>query len=275
MNLEEIEKLLKSIGYFPLLYIFVVGAPSILLIAETVFLQYRLVDSLHWIVEGWERLNLLMARLLIPLTEPLVSFINSFGFQFELSSHWQSVFWLSMLPVISVTRAMLTDSEELREHLPPLMVYVVFGVPLAFCAFFSGLVPPENDWRAQGLIVVVPIVVGVIVISVVIHLTNRRESTNENDSNINVRKFLYRATIFCFLVLITAIALSNIPGVYQSSLLTYTAIILFLGIYCLYEHLSRQGPRKNRVALYTGLFLVGGFVTAGTIVLADIVVKNV
>lgn len=283
---EILKTSFRSFGVFPLLFLMVVGGPSVLVIAEAVFDGFRLVDSLQWIVDGWSRVNRIFGKVLEPITTPIVNWINSLGLTVELHQHWQSLFWLLLMPLISVVRAIDIETTRTKPHLthwfwhklfPRIFLYTVVGVPLALGAFVAGLTPASNSWYSQGLIVFLPIVTAAIGYTPISFLMAGLETSGKYI--FRPIKQLKKTLIFLFYALTVGLVsgslasmLSIIPGVTQSALLMYATLLLVLGLFMLFKAIT-AGADGVRSMLYASLGLLGGFFAASMVIVANIVLS--
>ena len=292
MRLEELKSRLveffqvayiavKSYGLFPMLLTAAVGGPSILVISEAIIDGFKLVESLHWIVDGWNRLNRVIAIFLNPITKPVVNLLNSWGLSVQLNQHWQSLFWVLLMPAVSILKSV--DIEVGRENpayakftiwniLSTVFIYFLVCVPMAIGAFAAGLTPSENTWFNQSLMVFLPIITTALAYSPIAFLINGLDKGGKYTFRffVQIRKtmvfILKSAGIACALGSIAAM-LSFIPRVQQSALLLYTIMLFLLSIILLFRCVSKK--TRSRTMLYSGMGILGSFTAAFAVIFAN------
>lgn len=105
-----LSEMLKDLGFFYTLFAFLVGAPSWLSILQMVFVEYRLVDALQWILDGYNEILATLGAVIEPPLLPLIRWINAqWTLDLTLAPHWRPVFVLLMIALGGLARIALRD----------------------------------------------------------------------------------------------------------------------------------------------------------------------
>ena len=253
----------KDLGWFPALLATVVGAPSLLTLLQMVREGFRLSAALQWIVEGYKVLTAEMAAWIEPMITPVISWISSLlGWKLVLHSHWQPLFLLAMVYVVAGARMGWREGRRFDA--------AFFGVAMgAFAlvgAILAGLVPFTNTWWAQGFIAAVPM--ATIVVFGIAMVAFGAFANGQIDREIEELGFaLVGGAAIVLLIFVTSAALSIVvSGV---GIWTLAILVMFSGAYWLHHGLATV----DRSSTGMGLTILGGFVAAGLILVADVLVK--
>jgi hypothetical protein len=141
-----------DLGWFYGLLSAAVAGPSVLEILLMLF-EYRLVEALQWIVDGYRAITTLLASYVEPYLRPIIVWLNkTFHWRLELHPHWRPVFMLSMVFVAGLVRMVRRES---------LFEAVLFGLVLSVGALIGavtvGVFTLEGLWWVQGLAAAIPI----------------------------------------------------------------------------------------------------------------------
>jgi len=246
---------IKDLGWFPLLFAVGVGGPSILVVLEQVMVNHQLVPALRWIVDGYQRVMAVLGASVEPWVRPAIDWVNTrLGWSMTLNPVWRPIFALSMVFVMATVRTAIRAGSVGGA--------VTGGGALSIgslaTALLIGLFAAGPGWLAQGAVAALPFAMFVLVLAAI--------DAAERDW----RGFFSPVTGFVTLfVFVLGAGLSFVPGLAQSGgLLVFGAVIALLGAGLLAEGL-RGG---NRDLTRAGLTILGGFVAAGLILIADFAV---
>ncbi|MGQ0532812.1 MAG: hypothetical protein ACT4OF_09015 [Caulobacteraceae bacterium] len=258
---------LKELGWFWGLFAFALGAPSLLSIFQMVFLEHRLIEALQEIVDAYNRMLAYLSAYIEPLLHQLIAWM--FTVPVELHAHWRPLFVLMMLHETADARNMWrfgAQAAAIARWLP--------GSIGAFIgAFLAGLAPLDGPWWAQGLIVAAPLA-GPTVIRGLLAMGQQ--------------SFLPMAFVTLLTFAIGA-AVSFIPGLPRGAgILVMALLLLFNAITTFTRGLAKREfgrlPDGTLVSgkairmrslsdLWFSLALLGGFLAAALILVADYVLK--
>jgi hypothetical protein len=130
---------LKDLGWFPLLFASLAGAPSLLALLQMARKEFRLIAALQWIVDGYNILTAEMAAWIEPLLAPAIAWISVLlGWELKLYPHWRPLSLLLMMYMVAKARTYWEEEE-------PLGAFFFGGIggpfALAYGALFFGLLP--------------------------------------------------------------------------------------------------------------------------------------
>ena len=145
----------KDIGYFWVLFSAVVGAPSLLVILESVFVQHRLVEALQWIPDGWNGVTAVLGAIVEPLAKPLIDALNEqFSLDLTLDPLWRPLFALYLTTLTSFIRGLPRDREDsaLKDFGTRIAVFLLMGFFGLFAVLGAGLRSSWSSWDVVGMI---------------------------------------------------------------------------------------------------------------------------
>jgi hypothetical protein len=267
-----LREVIKNLGWFPLLFATVVGAPSILSILEMA-LDFRLVGSFQWIVDGYNQLTAIMARLVEPLVLPVIAWINElFGWRLKLYPHWRPMFLLMAILLLPLAPKQIPSFRKL-------LATLTFLLPAMAGAILAGLVPIDGPWYFQGLIVIAPIA-GIWAFALFgVLISGSPEKWRVALS------FVGLAVAMCLIGATIAMLASLIPGLSRGAgIATLAGQIILSSVNFLRECLKPKEYipaqefanewRRNAQAAESSLRTLGGFMMAGVILAIDLLLKS-
>jgi hypothetical protein len=256
-NRNRLIKIISDFGGFRALFSAVIGAPSLLSLLELVT-EYRLSPALQWIVDGYHWLTAVMALAVEPLVVPLIAIINSgTGWRLTLYPHWRPLFLLMMVFFIGTLRAAFRD---VRINGRVAFRWVLIIVVILISALLAGLVAIEGRWWEQGLLALLPF--SPLLPNIVAAAAG------------SVRGIGNRVAVvlsFSLLPFTFAVCLSFVPGFERSAGIATLAVLMAtisVGVFAV------AGIRdSDRSAIRAGFSMLGGFIVAGIILVADAIFK--
>lgn len=172
---------LRDIGWIPLLFSTIVGAPSILALLQMA-LEFDLTSSLRWIVQGYNALTEVMGRVFEPLILPVVRLVGTLlKIDLSLYPHWRPLFLMGMVVATSITRAALPTNDRLASFL----LWMLMATGALIGAVVAGLAPPDSGAPAQLLFAASPffgIVVAVASLQLIILMVGMLDRAEGQDS---------------------------------------------------------------------------------------------
>ena len=137
----------KDLGFFFWLFSAVVGAPSVLSLFKTVFVDLSFSGFLETLIAGYRELLDTIAGLLEPIATAV---IHRFGtwldFELELQPHWQPLFVLISIFITANIRTLWNDGYA--------KTTILFGAVMVLFAligsWIAGIIAPQAPWWAQG-----------------------------------------------------------------------------------------------------------------------------
>lgn len=97
---------IKDLGWFSWLFAIVVAGPSILSILQAVFVEHRLIAAFQWIVDGYNAIVSVLGAVIEPLVQPLINWLNEqLDWRLTLHPFWRPAFVLGMIGVGAKFRA--------------------------------------------------------------------------------------------------------------------------------------------------------------------------
>jgi len=257
----------KELGWFPLLYAQIVGGPSVLSLLEMTFDDFRLIAILQWIVDGYNRITAVMARMIEPLFTPAIDWTNvQFGWQLMLNPHWRPLFLLTMVLITSLVRTAMLDGKGSRAVIGG----VGAGVGALLGSILAGLVPTNISWTTQGFIAVLPLAGTVFFLSLL------RSFADLARGNLHtlIKTFISTPLLIVLLSYICGGLIATLNSVSVSTsgtgVLGFASLVLCIGIGSLFFGFAKSA----RFGVLLGLSILGGYITAGLIISVDAVVKS-
>jgi hypothetical protein len=239
---------LKDLGWFWGIFAFVVGGPSVLSILQAVFVDHRLIAGLQWIIDGYNGVMAVLGSVFEPLVRPLVDWLNAqLHWSLTLQPHWKPLFVLAMLFVTGLARGVWREGQHAMA-----IQFSATGVVAALAgALIAGLAPLSAGWWVQGLAAAIP--TALVMIAFLIFGTFDLTS-------LAVIGMISAATF------VIGAGFSFMPGLGRGAgILSLATLVMLAGVwFCS----AQDAPLKR-----TGLTILGGFIAAGLILLADVAVK--
>lgn len=250
-----------DVGWVYATFSSLVGGPSVLALVQMIF-EYRLIDALQWIVDGYNDITAALSAYVEPVLAPVIAWLNqTFDWRLNLMPHWRPVFLLTLIFVSAMVRR--GAAVTLIKWLSP----VVAGAAALIGAAIAGCIRLDASWGGQGLIAMAPMLTVLLGMSIVVHanglLTKKRLPTARG-CMINVVVIAIIAGV-AFLLGAGA-AFTPFPG---AGIVALGAVVMALGVF-----LAVTGFKTNNVFdTRTALIILGGFFTAGLILAADALIK--
>jgi hypothetical protein len=266
---------LEDLGYFWGLFATFVGAPSILTLFQMIFVEHRLIPALQWIVDSWNELMALLGAAVEPVLQPLVDWINAqFDWSLTLDPVWRPLFTLGLVFAMAAFRAAWPGAKSAHIARAAVVSTFFFGVT-GFCALAgavaASLIPNQSVWWSQGLIAAAPTTM--FVFGAGLGLTGGVALVSKWGAAMGTFVvFCVASLVFGLIAFAVAATLSFIPAIaHGAGLLGLCGLVLANGLIAL-----RGGLRRSVLVMTrAGLITLGGFMAAGLILIADVVVKMV
>jgi hypothetical protein len=255
---------LNDLGFFYTLFNTLVSGPSVLSLLQMVFIDYRFVEALQWIVDGYNDITAVIGSVIEPLVAPAIAWINAlFDWRLDLQPHWRPLFLLGTMLAIGWAR--MTWKSGARWSATAFAICGSIGALVG--AIIAGLIPlSENSRLEQGIVAAAPVLFIGLSVAVPFSLQDRSKIPP-----------LLSVGLFA----LVAIGLTYVPlvaGTLWTTVVTNGAGILGLSTTVLAMGLAallvgRFQNKFGRNAARLGLILLGGFATAALIVAADALLK--
>lgn len=253
---------LKDFGWFAFLFTAVIGGTSVLALLETVFVQHQLIAVFQWIVDGYNRIAAVAGAIIEPLTRPLLAWLNArLNWDLHLGAHWRPLFILGMVLVMGLAR-----SAWRSDHRGEAVLAIgVIGAGALVGALVSGLMPLAGGWWAQGLGAAAPTLALFLFFGLAAAMSGGDPADNTP---------LGAAALFILiagaLAFVLGAGLSFAPGLSTGAgVLALAIIIALFGAGFLWNGLANN----DRGDATLGLTILGGFASAGLVLIADAAVK--
>lgn len=259
-----LKQAIDDLGWFWGVFTSVVNAPSILSLLQMVFEQ-RFVDSLQWIVDGYNDIVGQLADVVEPWLQPLIAQINALlGWRLELQPHWQLLLMLALIPATSIARQVWRPKSGGN-----LIEPVAIGLGALFGVLAAGFVPLENGWWAEGLVAALPVSAALLFAEIAARVENVFKAPINRQP---VGALLTSVLIFGAAAFALGAGLSYVPSIAQGAgLIALGLMVVALGCLSLASGLDEGETDATRM----GLTMLGAFVAAGLIYAADALLKIV
>jgi len=265
----------EDLGYFWGLFSTFVGAPSILTIFQMIFVDHRFIPALQWIVDSWNELMALLGAVAEPLLQPLVDWVNQqFDWSLALDPVWRPLFALGMVFAMAAFRGAWPGARSAHVGRAVVMSVFFFGAT-GLCALVgavaASLVPSQPVWWTQGLIAATPTTM--FVFGAGLGLTGAVALFRKWAAAMGTFvTFFVASLVFGLIAFAVAAGLSLVPALaHGAGLLGLGGLVLAMGLIALRGGLRRSVHVMTRV----GMITLGGFMAAGLILTADVIVKMV
>ncbi|MGQ0531636.1 MAG: hypothetical protein ACT4OF_02965 [Caulobacteraceae bacterium] len=256
---------ISDLGWPWLVFATIVGAPSILALLQMVFVEHRLSDALQWIVDGYNDIVGVVGAMLEPILRPALAWLNeTFDWGLVLQPHWKPLFMLATVRLSANARLAVQ---------PPLKPYDIFvSLPLVVLVtlagvVLSGCIAIDGSWLMQGAIAALPIGFMMLAMSI---MGASSEFVHQGGISGRFAASLLDAFFFTLIAWLLGATLTFLPGVEMG------AGVLGLGALLLVQALLSVLAGLNTGSVYgtrMGLIMLGGFFTAGVILIADAILR--
>lgn len=260
-----LRKALDDLGWFYATFSSLVGGPSLLALLQMVFVEYRFVDALQWIVDGYNDILAVLGNAVEPLLAPLIAWLNALlDWRLELQPHWKPLLMLMMVLVVSMGRTSLRQGFRWGEAL----LMLAQGAGALLGAIVAGLTPIDGDWAVQGFTAAAPLLSSFLLFAptfaLLAFLIPAARSQLLATAGFVLRFGVVLATLAFVLGAAVSFGLRSGAG-----LATLAVLIFWFASFLIRFGLWRQSAPDVRA----GLTMIGGFLTAGLIVAADLIIK--
>ena len=267
-----------DLGYFPWVFGVVFGAPSIVSLVQAAFATGDLHAPIQGMIDAWNAGLRVLSAFIEPAFRLFLDWLNRLvGWRLELGPHWRHLFVLSMILVAGFARAEFRGGAA---SAPLVLSRLVQALPVVLIgSILAGLVPLRGSWWAEGAIAALSLAtlwLGMALSfpeSFAIAVESARASISAFSRRLRlpppVSPLLVLSLALAGLAsgaFIFAVALSFLPWFRPG------AGIVFLGLYVIAVAFFAliHGFRIDRLFnLRLGLAILGGFLGAGLIFLAD------
>lgn len=139
----------REFGFLWSLFVALVGAPSIISLYQSAFVGHDLSALPQSFIEGYEEALAIFGRAVEPALQPLLAWVSDLlGLEMTLHAHWRSLFVLASIVALSDVRARGIEIGW-GSGLYHGLFLMVGGLAGSLAA---GSVPLDGGWWAQGLI---------------------------------------------------------------------------------------------------------------------------
>lgn len=257
-------ELIKDVGWFPMALIGLGGFSTLAIIEQGVLGEpLQLVQVLQWPLDGFHRLMRLLSAGVEPLILPALRWLNAqLSWSLTLNPIWRPLFALGMVFALGFARASWQEGDRGKAF----YLGLAFGGGAFIGAAIAGLAPAEAGWAAQGLRAGAPIA-GLFAL---FFLTLAAREALQGKIG-EAGKTLVGAGVFLLLFggasYAVAAGLSLVPGLSRTAgILTLGGFVALIGLQTLSGGL---GNSNNPTIARVGLTILGGFLAAGMILVAD------
>ena len=252
----------KDLGFVFWLFTALVGAPSIVSLMQTVFLDFQLSSLVQWVIDGYRQLLGVIAGALNPLANLVLGAFNGLlSVELKLQDHWQPLFIVLSLFISANTRSLWDDGYK-----KPAIVFVAtMAVFTLIGTWIAGVIQPDAAWWRQGIAAGAPVLclflgltLAYAIASVAFDFT---QPYRKPLSSYVRRGFGLGAAAF---IAGSALSVSRLIDGHAGLLVLFTGLFLY-GLYWL-----REGFREREIPeVRFGLRVVGGFLFAMLVVGID------
>lgn len=258
---------LKDLGWFPFVLATVVGAPSLLVLWETIFVDHRLIDGLQAIVDLYHRVMTAVGAIVEPWLRPGVAWLSQqIGISLTLDPIWRPIFTLGVMLTVGFVRGSSAGNTD------TFLDTFAFAATLILGAFVGaiavGLMPIVQVWWIQGAVAALPILSQFFAFSIL-----GAGSVIEHGMGAVLREFFENNRMglqIAAMAFVAGAGLSLLPVVGpRAGVLAFGLYVAAMGVGSL-----RVGLRLGRVpSTRIGLVTLGGFFVAGIVLVADLAIK--
>lgn len=263
------EEIRSDLGWFTALFSTLVGGPSILSLFQTVFVDHRLIDAFQWIVDGYNAITSVLGAKLEPLILPIIGWLNGLLPQdLTLQPHWRAVFVLTSVIVIGYARRIWRDGERVAAVLFALGV----GIGALIGAVAAGVTTLAPIWSTQAIIAAAPIAAlcATFALAIAIYRLFNNEKLSGVWADIELMWSGQMAPLWIACAAGYGAAMSRDPDFGSGAGVVVLGFLFFIvGMISVVTGVASSERSHARF----GLIILGGFLTAGLILLADFVVK--
>jgi hypothetical protein len=234
-----------------------------------VFVDRRLIDALQWIVDGYNDITSKLSAKLEPLIEPVISWLNgALSLNMELQPHWRAVFVLTSVLIIGYARRIWRGGEPFAA--------AVFGIGAAIGALVgavcAGVNAPTAVWWVQAIIAAAPLAVLCLTFTIAVwiyRLLHTKVSGAWEDIGFMFGNLGLLLTGCAFLY---GAAMSRDPEFGSGAGVIVLGFLIF--VIAMLSVVSGVAS-SDRSAARFGLVILGSFLTAGLILVADAAIRLV
>jgi len=260
-----LKEVFLDLGWFSWIFALVVAGPSVLSILQAVFVDHRLIAAFQWIVDGYNGILAVLGAIFEPLITPAIELLNrAFDWDLTLRPHWRPLMVLCAMATIGHARALWGSGNR--------SFSVWFGISATIAAFFgaisAGVLPA--DGLVSTLVGVFPATVLAFVFSALMWL-----GVSERDRDASTA---LTAVSIPFVVAVAMFSLSAIVVAAEPALTASTVAVASLAvlIFAIALMLLWVGIGTDQLPIArTALTVLGGFVVAAAVLLADQIVKAI
>lgn len=254
---------LRDLGFVSWLFVALVGAPSVVTLAQTLSDGLTLSDALQWLIDSYNQLLAALAVIVAPLVRGVAHlFVNLFGLDLEIHPHWRPLFVLAAIFVSANARTLWGDKKRQTA-----IAFVLVAVLMVLAAsVVAGLTPPNAPWWAQGLTAaqfVVFIFAGFVVSYSIASVFFGFSQPYRKPLIAYARRGLFFG--LAAFAIAAAISLSPYGAGGRAGVATIFGGLCAYGLYWIYYGFRH----RDRPEIRFGLRVVGGFIFALLIILID------
>lgn len=244
----------KDISFFWWLFGVIVGAPSIVSIVQSVFLDKPLITPLQWAQDRYDEALDVLGQLMEPFLVPLVQWVgNLFDWDLTLQPHWRPLFVLVMVSALPFVR----DSWRERARSYAVWQFVLIGGFGLIGCLAAALLPRAGPWYVQGLITALP--VATVIFSIALSFKAK------------FGEVIFVAALFAAMGFTLGAAASAIPLLASGpGLAGLGAGVLAFAVMWILEGRAM----RNAGMIHLGLTMLGPFLGAGLIYALDWTVRE-
>lgn len=253
---------LRDLGFMFWLFTAVVGAPSIVSLMQTVFVDFKLTELLQWLVDGYRDLLNIVGATLEPLANGLLAgFSGLFDVDLTLQKHWQPLFIVLGIFISTNTRTLWDDG-----YRKPAITFVLVMICFTLIgSWISGVIAPNADWWLQGLAAGAPVLCLFLGLTLAYWLADLMFGFAQP-----YRKPLWHYPKRGAVLAIAAFALAALIAILPTGRSHAGLLVLFSGLFLYGLYWTYAGFRDRDVPeVRFGLRVVGGFLFASLVLAID------